>query len=414
MELTVAGARALLLAAQGLLVDPDAAATKESVRAAIQRMGVLQIDTISVVARSSYLVLWSRLGTYERAWLDELLAEGALFECWAHEACFVPIEDYPAHRQRMFSTDQAPLRRHRQWLIDHPVEAARFLDHIRETGPVRSADFARTDGRASGWWDWKPEKYALERLFGAGELMIARRQNFARVYDLRERVHPTWDDSLLPGASTAWEHFVTASVRALGVTPRAWVADYYRISQATARRAMEALLERGELVEASIEGWTERGLVHRDNLELARAAAAGALVPTATTLLSPFDPIVWDRARALRLFDFDYRIECYTPAPQRRYGYFTLPILHRGVIVGRLDPKAHRRDGVFEVKAVHLEPGVRVTEELVSKLGRALRDCAEWHGTPEVKVAAANVRGLAAKLERAAKPKRREAVRGGR
>jgi uncharacterized protein YcaQ len=157
-------------------------------------MGALQIDTINVVARSPYLVLWSRLGAYDPKWLDELLTEGAIFEYWSHEACFLPVEDFALYRHRMLNAESLGWKYSRAWVEAHRAEIERLLEYIRERGPVRSIDFERRDGKAGGWWEWKTEKRALETLFTAGELMIARRQNFQRVYDLRERVLPSWDD----------------------------------------------------------------------------------------------------------------------------------------------------------------------------------------------------------------------------
>src|SRR4028118_900468 len=199
LQSSLGPAPTMLLAAQGLVSPPERPAEKGDVLGAIRRIGVLQIDSISVVARSPYLVLWSRLGSYEPRWLDELLAEGRLFEGWAHAACFVPIEDYGLYRRFMLEGGE----KSRAWFSAHPGEVRRVLERIRQGGPVRSAEFARTDGKAGGWWEWKPEKRALEHLFAAGELMISRRDpNFHRVYDLRERVLekalPDWQDGLAP------------------------------------------------------------------------------------------------------------------------------------------------------------------------------------------------------------------------
>jgi uncharacterized protein YcaQ len=210
------------------------------------------------------------------------------------------------------------------------------------------------------WWDWKPEKRALEYLHTAGELMIARRHNFQRLYDLRERVLPTWDDADAPPLDEVWRALALKAVRALGVATARWLPDYFRTPKRGAGALLEGLVQSGEIVAVEVEGQPEPAYVHRDHRALAEAAASGTLRPRYTTLLSPFDPIVWDRARASALFGFDYRIECYTPAEKRRYGYFTLPILHNGALVGRLDPKAHRREGLFEVKVLHLEPGLPV------------------------------------------------------
>lgn len=401
MQLSQADARALLLAAQGLLTPPDAPAAKDDLLQTIRRMGVLQIDTIHVVARSPYLVLWSRLGAYEPRWLDELLAEGELFEYWSHEASFLPIEDWPIYRSLMLTGTSRVARHVREWRERYPNELAAMLLHVRERGAVRSADFERTDGRKGAWWDWKLEKSLLEILFYAGDLMIARRERFQRVYDLRERVLPAWDDAQAPSADHARRQLALTAVRALGVTPARWVADYFRTKAQPTLATLRELLAEGELLSVPVAGWDEPGLVHPANRALLEAAAAGALRPTHTTLLSPFDPIVWDRARALSLFGFEYRIECYTPAPKRRYGYFTLPILRRGQLIGRLDPKAHRKEGIFEIKALYLEPGVPVTDELAHDIALAIRACAAWHGTPEVAVRQCDPPELAQMLARA-------------
>jgi uncharacterized protein len=383
IEFSVEAARELLLAAQGLGSAPKRA-TKEDVRGIIRRMGVLQIDSISVVARSPYLVLWSRLGYYEPRWLDELLAEGAVFEYWSHAACFIPIEDYGLYRRLMIEGGEKT----RTWMRAHHEEIEHVMEHISEKGPVRAAEFARTDGKAGGWWEWKPEKRALEHLFASGELMISRRENFHRVYDLRERVLanalPDWEDALAPNEQEMRRALALEAVRALGVAPARWVPDYFRTPKKGVAGLLEELADEGELVRAGIEGLDEPAYMHPDNAALAEKILSGGLRYSGTTLLSPFDPVVWDRARALELFDFEYKIEVYTPAARRKYGYYSLPILHNGALVGRLDAKAHRKQGTFEVKAMHLEPDTPVDDDLVSGLSGALRDCAEWHGTPEV------------------------------
>ncbi len=387
MRFSLTTARALLLAAQGLDSPPGHPATKDDVLEAVRRMGVLQIDSIAVVARSPYLVLWSRLGSYEPRWLDELLAEGALFEYWSHAACLIPIEDYGLYRRLMLEDREKT----RAWFSAHPEEIGRVLGHVREAGEVRSAEFARTDGRAGGWWEWKPEKRALEHLFAAGELMISRRDpNFHRVYDLRERVLgralPGWEDALAPTYGEVRRTLALKAVRALGVAVARWVPDYFRTPKKGIADLLEGLAHEGALLSARIEDWGEPAYVHPDNAELAEAAVSGGLRPSLTTLLSPFDPVVWDRARTSELFGFEYKIEVYTPAARRRYGYYSLPILHRGALVGRLDAKAHRKQGLFEVKALHLEPDAPVTGDLTSALAGALRGCAAWHGTPEILV----------------------------
>ena len=385
LTLSRAAARALHLAAQGMLQARRRKAGRDDVMEAIRRMGVLQIDTISVVARSPYLVLWSRLGDYEPAWLDEHLDAGRLFEYWAHEACFVPIEDYGLYRHRMLDPAAMGWKYSEAWMRERRQEVDAVLAHIREKGPVRSSDFERTDGQAGGWWGWKPEKRSLEVLFTAGALMIARRHNFQRVYDLAERVHPAWNDSMLPPMAEVRRQFALRAVKALGVCKAAWIADYHRTKPP--RFDPETLVKKGELLRARVAGWDEPVYIHPDHAELARQAADGALTASLTSLLSPFDPIVWDRRRALELFDFDYRLECYTPAAKRQYGYFTLPLLRRGALVGRVDAKAHRQAGVFELKLLALEPGARISERFCADIAAAIVRCANWHGCPQVTLA---------------------------
>jgi uncharacterized protein YcaQ len=397
LNLSLAAARALHLAAQGLLQPRRRKAQKADVLEAIRSMGVLQIDTIHVVARSPYLVLWSRLGDYAQPWLEEHLAEGALFEYWAHEACFVPIEDYRLLRHRMVDPSAMGWKYSAQWMKERRADVDRVLQHIRSNGPVRSADFERTDGKGGGWWEWKPEKRSLEVLFTAGELMIARRHNFQRVYDLAERVLPGWDDSQMPSMDDTRRELALKSVRALGLARSAWVADYYRTRPP--RPDLEALAEEGLLLRARVDGWKDPVFIHHELADLAHAAANGGLSPTLTTILSPFDPVVWDRRRAVDLFDFDYRLECYTPAEKRRYGYFTLPILRRGALVGRIDAKAHRRGGIFELKNLALEPGVRVTDRFVRDVAGAVQRLANWHGCPNVQVQASEPPDFAATLQ---------------
>ncbi len=390
--------RGLMIAAQGLQKRPPAPATKADVRQIIRQMHVLQIDTIHVVARSPYLVLWSRLGDYTQRWLDELLAEGAQFEYWSHAACFLPIEDYALYRRLMLNRLTWHENRWQPWMQAHAELIDKLLRHIRENGPVRSADFERTDGAQAGWWNWKDEKTALEGLFMQGDLMVAKRHNFQRIYDLRERVLPDWDDARTPSLEAVHETFVLNTVKALGVTKAAWIADYFRLYKKVAQSVIDNLVKRGQLQPVKVKGWDVPGYFHPDQRDAIEAAANGQIPVSRTTLLSPFDPMVWDRARAQDLFKFTYQIECYTPAPKRIYGYFTLPILYNNALIGRLDPKAHRKEGIFEVKALHLEPGVIVDDALVSEVKSVLQACAAWHKTPQVVVREATELGLAERL----------------
>jgi uncharacterized protein YcaQ len=232
-----------------------------------------------------------------------------------------------------------------------------------------------------------------------GEVMIDRRQNFQRVYDLRERILPGWDDATLPSTGELHRTFALRAVRALGIAFPSWVPDYFREPKTGISKRLEALAHEKLLEKIEVKGLEGIAYVHPDHLHLIDRAAS--LEPALTTLLSPFDPIVWDRKRALDLFNFDYRIECYTPAAKRRYGYFTLPILHRGKLIGRLGPKAHRTQGIFEVKALHLETGVKFNKKMASDLATALHRLADWHKTPEIVIRESNPSNAAALLQAA-------------
>ena len=387
--LSLAQARALQLHAQGLLHAPRRQPRRADLVAAIERMRLLQIDSIHVVARSPYLVLHARLGDYPPAWLDEALAGGRIAECWAHEACFVGARDLAAHRAwRERGSHWAQRHAERMRREQKPAMDA-LLARIRDNGPVLASDFPREDRGVSGWWEWKPEKRWLEAWFALGELMVPRRERFQRVYDLAERVLAKLDPPFVPCAldpAQLRRQFILDAVHALGIAQARWIADYFRLKPAVGVDELAPLLAAGDLLEVPVRGLDVPGYVHRDHAVALERARGGRLRATRTALLSPFDPLVWDRARLLAMFGFDYRIECYVPAPKRRYGYYVLPILHRGALVGRLDAKAQRAERVFEIKALYLEPGVEPTLRLAGELAAAIARTAGWHGTPRVRL----------------------------
>jgi hypothetical protein len=388
MQLTPEAVRLVMLAAQGLLTPPTDPAAKADLLPAIRQMGYLQIDTIQVVQRSQNLVLWSRLGDYLPEWLDEVHAEGQLFEYYAHALCYIPTEYYPTFRGRGLH-DKRVGRYWRGWAEKHPELLARVLADVRENGPLSSMDF-ESERIETGWGGVKNERLALDRLVVTGELMVSRRENFRRYYDLRERVLPDWDDADAQDFETVRDELALKAVTALGVGRADWVANYYYMLKTGMAKRLARLAAEGRLVGAEVVGWDQPVYLHPDNLALAERALAGELNATCTTLLSPFDPLVSDRDRALELFDFDYRLESYTPAKDRQYGFFCLPILHRGRLVGRLDPKAHRKEKRMEVKAVYLEPGVTLDDDLAVSLKQTLDQFAAWHGMDTVEITAAD------------------------
>ena len=383
-KLSLAAARNLHLAAQGLLKKPRRRAKAADVLSTIQRMSLLQIDTINIVARSPYLVLFSRLGGYPQQWLDEALSRGELMEYWAHEACFLPRADFSLIRHRMLAPHNMGWKYRKEWMEEHAEEIELLIAHIEENGPVRSADFEHPRKGTSGWWEWKPHKRHLEGLFTAGKVMVTGRHNFQRIYDLTSRVMPHWDDERdLLTQEEAEEVMLQNSARSLGIFRPQWLADYYRLRQPALPALLSRWQEEGRVLSVEVEGLGAMWL-HADLLPLLDDAEAGKLSATQSAVLSPFDPVVWDRKRAEQLFDFSYRLECYTPAPKRQYGYFVLPLLHQGKLVGRMDSKMHRKTGTLEIFALYLQDGVRVSQTLEKGLRQAISEFAQWQGANRV------------------------------
>lgn len=381
-SISIEQARTLHLAAQGLLRPLKRKARFDDVMRIIRQMSLLQIDTIHVVARSPYLVLFSRLGDFPESWLGEALTQGKLFEYWAHEACFIPSEDYPLLRHRMLNPERMGWKYNREWVETWQDEITELLAHIADKGPVRSADFSAPAGQKAGWWAWKPYKRHLENLFTAGELMVIERRNFQRVYDLRQRVMPEWDDEQHAlSEDDAVQEMLRRSASSLGVFKAAWLADYYRLKRAPVKETLARWLDEKEVIDIEVEQLGQCYLHH----SLLPLLASGAK-STCVTLLSPFDPVVWDRKRTSELFGFDYRLECYTPEAKRQYGYFVLPVLHRGALKGRLDARMQRKEKVLCVRQLWLEEKTRVSQTMMEELQLAISRFARWQGAEAVLV----------------------------
>lgn len=378
-------AQQLMLAGLGLLKTPRKKAVKQDLLTTVRQIHNLQLDTISVVARAHLHILWSRLGKYDPAWLEELHAEGRLFEYFSHGVSLLPIEDYPLFRSLMMQK-YVGWSNIRDWGEQNADVLEKILEHIHQNGEVRSADFKNKQSGGK-WWNWKIEKLALEHLYYRGDLMISRREKFQRVYDLRERVLPAWDDSQAPAYKNAVKELILNAVKALGVANLSWAANYFYIKKTETAQALKALQEEGLIHPVKVEGLKGNPYyVHNENLALLNEALNGRLHPTHTSILSPFDPLVSDRARTRELFDFDYNIECYTPAPKRKFGYFVLPILHKGRLVGRMDAKAWRNEGYLQVIKLFLETGVKPSSALAKDLAKTIKTYAAWQGLDIVKI----------------------------
>jgi uncharacterized protein YcaQ len=388
IRLSLKTARKLAVVKQGLHRRPSTAG-KQTLLEAIRRIGLLQLDTISVVARSHYLVMLSRAGLYDPAVLDALLyPDRRLFEQWAHAACLIPVEDYPYIAPTIQARRDRPLSASRRRRLGDDADATleAVLAEVHSRGPLASRDFEDPREERGSWWDWKPAKTALEVLFAQGHLLIDRRVNFQRYYDLAERVLPA---SAEPPSLTLddWSRWAALqSVFRFGVATAAHASEYYRQRKPSARAALEDLAAEGIVIPVEVEGWNHTAYLDPADLPLVEEIRAGELQPETTTFLSPFDNLIWERERVRELFDFDYRIEMYTPAAQRRFGYYVLPILHRGRLVGRLDPKADRKTKTLIVRAIYLEPDEPLTDELISAIATALREFMVFHDSESLRL----------------------------
>jgi hypothetical protein len=380
-KLSLAEARRIALAAQGFGGPRPESVTGARWLKTIDRLSLHQIDSVNVLVRAHYLPAFSRLGPYERSLIDAAAWGGRkkrrLFEYWAHEASLVPLSLYPLFRWRMARADRGEIgwKGLRLFARERRGEAEALLNRIRNEGPGAASDFEEKRGR-SGWWEWGDAKRALEWLFWAGHITTAtRRGGFERVYDLTERVIPA--DILVlptPDQKEAQRALTERAAHALGVATAQDLRDYFRLGPDEARQAIESLLEAGVLEPVEVPGWTRLAYLHRDARRPRRISALA--------LLAPFDPLVWERSRTLRLFDFRYRIEIYTPADKRQHGYYVLPFLLGDRLVARLDLKADRQGGRLLVHTVHLEP--HAPSDAMDAISEELRALADWLGLGEI------------------------------
>ncbi len=366
--------RRIALNQQGLLKADSFGRGKAATLRAIEHLGYVQIDTISVVERAHHHVLWSRVSNYQPKFLDQLVRQRNLFEYWYHAAAWLPMRDFRFALPRMTQTNGE-----RNWfksserkLIDH------ILKRVREEGPLRARDFEDTRKGKKQWWDWKPAKQALEQLFMQGELMVSGRQGFQKVYDLRERVLPDWVDTRQPTMSEYASYLVDTTLRAHGFATLKSIC-YLRKGQSlrdAVREQLQLRIDTGSITTIALNDYS---LVYADAALLeTRAPRSNAVV----RILSPFDNAVIQRERGRDLFDFDYQIECYLPQPKRQFGYYCLPVLYRDRFIGRVDCKAHRSEKRLEIKALHIEH--KVDDDFAEAFNHSVKSFALFNGCNEV------------------------------
>ena len=375
-SLSIQDARALALAAQGF--DKPRTKTKSTTAdavALIKKLGVIQIDSVNVLVRSQELPLFARLGDHDRNAIPKATAQGKVFEYWGHEAAHLPVELHPMFRFKMHAARTGRLKHWglTSFYVENKAFVKRILKHVEVNGSTSARELSTRTTKKSSWWDWDKSKTALEYLFLTGQLMSrGRGTDFARIYDTPERVLPKKVlDAPTPTEHDARKQLLVRSAIAQGVATIGDFADYYRQKPAAVKPLIAELLEEGELRKVVVDGWTEKAFVHRS-----------AKLPKklyATALLSPFDSLVWCRPRNERLFDFHYRIEIYTPIEKRKFGYYVLPFMLNGQMVGRVDLKADRANSKLLVHSVHTERGL-TRSAINDALTAELRLMAGWLG----------------------------------
>ncbi|HRC40328.1 winged helix-turn-helix domain-containing protein [Nostocoides sp.] len=390
VRLSTAQARRVALVAQGLTRARPAVATTRDLQRVVDTVGVIQIDSVNVLTRSQYLPFFSRLGAYDVALLDRARDRSPrrLVEYWAHEASLIPPATWPLLDFRMRRAVDGSWGGMQRVAREHPELVAAVRAEIAAHGPLtsRETEAALTHDQPRGtqhWgWNWSLVKMALEHLFWAGEIGSAgRNAQFERRYDVSHRILPpaqrahALEAASRPGEHTAYEQLMEIAARAHGVGTIQCLRDYFRLGPEPAARAVSALVARGVLIPATIDGWRRPAYLHRD-ARRPRSVAARAL-------LSPFDSLIWTRDRVSAIFGFDYRLEIYVPAPQRKHGYYVLPFLLGEELIARVDLKADRAQGTLRAQRITWEPGRGGAGER-AELAAELELLASWLGLTEV------------------------------
>jgi uncharacterized protein YcaQ len=376
-------ARRIALAAQGFgRALPESPGLRQ-VSGVVERLGLLQIDSVNVFERSHYLPVFSRVGEYDRGLLDRLTNghRGRLLEYWAHQAAFVPRELWP-----LFEFRREEYRQRGSewggWLVENRPLADWLRGELEANGPMRASAIEHdSNDRRGPWWGWSDVKRTLEWMFRVGEVVCVERQRFERVYALPEQALAPELLGEPPAEADAVRELVAFAASALGIATEADLADYWRMKRAPVRAAVGDLEDAGVLVPVEVPGWTTGNRptptwVHRDARRPRRLEAAA--------VLSPFDPVVWFRPRTERLFDFHYRIEIYTPEPERKFGYYSLPVLIDDDVVARVDLKSDRKARVLRVQSAWAEQGA--PPETAARLVPVLRRAASWQGLDDIEV----------------------------
>lgn len=371
--------------------------TPEGILETIAKLGCIQIDTINVVERSHYTVLWSRIGNYEKEGLDRLLyPDRKVFEFWAHAASIIPMDHYRFFIRPMKESRRGLEARAAKRLPGKAHILGDVLGEIRKNGPMCSSDFEQggktTRRKRSGWWSWKPEKVALEMLFNAGVLMVTYRENFQRYYDLTENVLPSDVDLKEPTAEERRRFFVERAFGAAGIAGHGDISSYYydwctrtSLRGGGTGEVIGQMLNDGILEKVTIRGLRGQYYVLSGDLDVVGKIAKGDIHFDGVTFLSPFDNLTWFRNRTRELFNFTPRLEAYFPGKNREFGYYNMNILYGDRLVGRLDPKVHRDLNMLEIKSLHFEKGFKPTMDFREKFTDAILSFMRFNGARDLR-----------------------------
>lgn len=355
ISLSPSQARKIVLLSQGIYKEKTLGHGANAALLAIEKLGFIQIDTISVVERAHHHTLWNRTVDYQNCYLDELLEQRTIYEYWSHAAAYLPMRDFKYSLPRKLGVKR---RDHGYWDFNDKKMIAHVLDRIRAEGPLQARDFEATLAvkrpvKKKGWPAKKPAKKALDQLFMEGDLMIVRRDGFQKVYDLTERVLPNTIDTSFPEDDDYYKHLIVSYLNANGIGNAAQISYLLKGLKPSIQKVCDQLLEDKKLIPVQVNGqsyYAEPSIEQKLSIANSR---------NRIKILSPFDNLLIQRQRTRALFNFDYQIECYVPAARRKYGYFCLPLLQGDRFIGRMDAKIDRKSGVLHIQSLHLEKSTK-------------------------------------------------------
>ncbi|MBD3234596.1 MAG: winged helix-turn-helix domain-containing protein [candidate division Zixibacteria bacterium] len=399
--ISLSAARKLAIHSQLLDSKAKLPKGKQGVAQLIERLGYVQIDTISVVERSHNHTIWTRCPDYTNEMLHELQAnDRRIFEYWGHAASYLPMSDYRYYLPRMRYASDPNEKWEKQRMEKYGHLMRPVFEEIKKNGPMSSRDFEEKPGRKrGGWWDWRPTKVALELLFWRGEIMVTERRNFQKVYDLTERVLPEWVDTTYPDDEELGRFLVKRALTSYGIAQEREIRDHLHTpNKELIHKTLSEMLSSGEVITVEVKGFADCTYFTLPEIvtnlnELKRPAAK-------VHILSPFDNLIIQRDRINTLFGFDYALECYTPSDKRVYGYFTLPILWKDKLVGRLDPKAERKSKTFAIRNLVFEPGFDDYDRFLQKFVRKLSELARFNSCGDIRIDRVSPKSVKRKIDK--------------